>query len=225
MNILRRTAGIAACATFTACASIKHPTHRMEPAPDNIPQEAAETVIIDGFWGWHTRWESLRRRVEKNVGPCRIWRYDNSGRVSIEKLAAQLVSDLHELKVPFHAVGYSMGGLVVREAMRQDPSLRLQKAVMLNSPHRGSLVANFVPMLPACREMRPSSEFIRRLEAAPWQYPTLVTWCPGDLMVLPGHSARWSQATVTVRCDVPAHEWPVISGGIHRSVITFLAER
>lgn len=224
MKILRHTAWIATCATLTACASINHPTHRMEPVIMNNTNGATETVILDGFWGWHTRWESLRKRIEKDVGPCRIWRYDNSGRVSIEKLAAQLASDLHELKVPFNAIGYSMGGLVVREAMRQDPSLQMQKAVMLNSPHRGSMVANLVPMLPACREMCPSSAFIQRLSEAPWEYPTLVTWCPGDLMVFPGNSARWNRATVTVRCDVPAHEWPVISGGIHRSVITFLAK-
>jgi len=224
MNILHRAGSIIAFAFLTACASLTQPgQHRMEPATPNS-NGSTETVILDGFWGWHTRWEGLRKRIEKNVGPCRIWRYDNTGRVSIEALAQQLASDLHELKVPFNAIGYSMGGLVVREAIRQDPSLRLQRAVMLNSPHLGSMVANLVPMLPACREMRPSSPFIRRLAAAPWQYPTFVTWCPGDLMVFPGNSARWNQATVTMRCDVPAHEWPVISGGIHRSVVNFLAQ-
>lgn len=212
---------IIAFAFFTSCASVtKTGFSHMEPAlPNN--NGATETVILDGIWGWHTRWEGLRKRIEKNVGPCRIWRYDNSGRVSIEAVAAQLASDLRELKGPFNAIGYSMGGIVVREAMRQNPQLQLQKAVMLNSPHNGSVIANFVP-LPACRDMRPTSAFIRRLDEAPWEYPTLVTWCPGDLMVFPGHSARWRQATVTVRCDVPAHEWPVISGGIHRSVVTFL---
>jgi hypothetical protein len=26
-----------------------------------------------------------------------------------------------------------------------------------------------------------------------------------------------------VKCDVPAHDWPVVSQGIHRSVVEFLA--
>ncbi|HEY5813609.1 MAG TPA: hypothetical protein VIT23_13255, partial [Terrimicrobiaceae bacterium] len=59
----------------TASARIGKPT-----AP------AAQTLIIDGIWGSHKRWERLRSRIAKEVGPCKIWRYDNSGRASIESL-------------------------------------------------------------------------------------------------------------------------------------------
>jgi len=136
-------------------------------------------------------------------------------------LGARLAADLRALDGPFNAVGFSMGGLIIREAMRQDPDLPLQRVAFLNSPHRGSLAAYFLP-LAACRDMRPGSPFLRRLNAAPWDHPTLVSWCPGDLMVLPGWSARWSRATQIVRTDIPAHDWPVISGTLHRKVILFL---
>lgn len=186
--------------------------------------EIVHTVILDGIWGWHTRWEPLRRNIEAGIGPCRIWRYENNGSVPIEELGARLAADLRAMDAPFFAIGYSMGGLVVREALRQDPALRLKRAVLLNSPHRGSMVAHLLP-LAACRDMRPGSPFLQRLNETPWPYPTLASWCPADLMVFPGHSARWAIATQILRCDMPLHEWPVVSGGIHRRVVAFLAEK
>ena len=84
--------------------------------------------------------------------------------------------------------------------------------------------AFFVP-LSACREMRPGSAFLRQLNAAPWTYPTLVTWCPYDLMVFPGSSGRWDKANVLLRTDVPMHLWPVFSVEIHRSITAFLSSK
>ena len=179
--------------------------------------------ILDGIWGWHPRWEGLRKRLDRDIGPARIWSYDNSGRRSLEFEAAKLVTDLRALGEPFHLVGYSMGGLVVREAIRQAPDLPLARAALLHSPHAGSLAAHVIPHLPACREMRPGSHFLRRLDAHEWNFPTLVTWCAEDLSVVPGRSAAWPRATLTHRSPVPAHIWPVFSRGIHRRIAEFLA--
>ena len=187
-------------------------------------KDLTETLIIDGIWGSHKRWERLRRRIEKEIGPCAIWRYNNSGRVSIEDLARVLAAELKHLDRPVNLIGYSMGGLVVREALRQEPGLKVRKVVILNSPNHGSAAAFLVP-LSACREMRPGSAFLRQLNAAPWNYPTLVTWCPYDLMVFPGSSGRWEKASVMLRSDVPIHLWPVFSVEIHRSISAFLASQ
>jgi triacylglycerol lipase len=181
-----------------------------------------QTLIIDGIWGSHRRWERLRSRIDKEVGPCTIWQYDNSGRVSLEALGKALSAELRQLDSPVNLIGYSMGGLVIREALRQSPGAKVEKVALLNSPHRGSAAAFFVP-LSACREMRPGSAFLRQLDAAPWTYPTLVTWCPYDLMVFPGSSGRWDKANVLLRSDVPIHLWPVFSVQIHRSIIAFLS--
>lgn len=181
------------------------------------------TFILDGIWGWHSRWESLRLRVEESVGPCKIWHYDNTGRTSLEVLGSRLAAELAALEEPFHLVGYSMGGLVVREAMRQAPGLPLQRSVLLHAPHCGTMTALLLP-LAACREMRPGSSFLRRLEAEPWERETLATWCPGDLVIVPGVSARWHKASRHIRSDVPAHAWPVVSPSLHRAVIRFLKD-
>jgi triacylglycerol lipase len=200
------------------------PTFPKEVSKPRAQKEVTQTLIIDGIWGSHKRWERLRSRIEKEVGPCAIWRYDNSGRVSIETLASALTSELKRINRPVNLVGYSMGGLVIREALRQKPDSRVQRIALLNSPNHGSAAAYLVP-LSACREMRPGSPFLRQLNAAPWNYPTLVTWCPYDLMVFPGSSGRWEKANVLLRSDVPMHLWPVFSVEIHRFITAFLAAK
>ena len=109
-----------------------------------------------------------------------------------------------------------------REALRQTPALKVLRVVLLNSPNYGSASACLLP-LSACREMRPGSAFLKQLNAAPWTYPTLATWCPFDLVVFPGSSGRWQKASIVLRSDVPMHLWPVMSVEIHRSVTAFLA--
>lgn len=184
--------------------------------------QRTRTFILDGIWGSHSRWERLRSRVVSEVGPCRIWRYDNSGRSSIESLGKALATELKQLDAPVNLVGYSMGGLVVREALRQMPGLKVRRVALLNSPNYGSAAACLLP-LSACREMRPGSAFLKKLNAAPWTYPTLATWCPDHLMVFPGSSGRWRKASLVLRSDVPMHVWPVMSVEIHRSITAFLA--
>jgi len=200
--------------------------HKMESSyaksarPGENPS-GVETLIVDGIWGWHPRWNKLRARIENEIGPCRIWHYDNSGACTIEELGSGLAAELRRSNGPFNLVGYSMGSLVIREAIRQAPELPLQRAAFLHSPHSGSLIAWLFP-LPVCLEMQPNSPFLRRLNDSPWDVPTLVTWSPWDLMVLPGYSARWSKATLTLCSHVPAHAWPVVSPGIHKAVTAFL---
>jgi pimeloyl-ACP methyl ester carboxylesterase len=181
----------------------------------------AQTLILDGIWGPHGRWEGLRRRIEHGAGPCAIWRYPNWGFEPIAATAARLVAAVRACGGPVHLVGFSMGGLVVREAVRQDPGLPVRRAVFLHAPHRGSLAALLLP-LPATRDMRPGSAFLRRLEASPWSIPCLATWCPFDLMVLPGVSSAWPRASQLLRVSAPAHMWPVFSRSLHERVVAFL---
>ncbi len=206
---MKRLAAIAA----TALPMIAH------AGPDTRP--VAETIMLDGIWGVPVRWEALRARIGREVGPCRIWHYNSSGMVSLETLGRQLADELKKSNGPVNLIGFSMGGLIIREALRVEPELNARRVIFLHSPHGGSLNGHLLP-LPACREMRPGSAFLLRLDAAEWERPTLVTWCPWDLMVFPGHSARWNRATRSIRSDVPAHDWPVWSPGIHAEVIEFL---
>lgn len=181
------------------------------------------TLILDGIWGRPRRFEPLRRQIEQSCGPAEIFRYDASGAIPIERLGMDLGSQVQRCNGPVNLVAFSMGGIVARTAMLMNPALNLHRAVFINSPHHGSLLAYALP-LPAVRQLRPGSPLMRRLQSAEWNVPTMAVWCPGDLMVLPGWSARWDAAQRHIRCDVPLHPWPVWSKRLHREVVEFLRE-
>lgn len=178
-----------------------------------------KTVLIDGWCGNHRRLERMRGNLGRPE-TVEIWVYDSSGWTALETLGGVLAAHLRSLGSPFHAVGYSMGGLVLREALRQAPELPLRRAAFLHTPHQGTVLARFVDR-PAVREMRPGSDFLRGLDQAKWNAPALNVWCPGDLIVVPGWKARWAGATEEVRCDVPGHVWPLVSRPIHHTIQHF----
>ena len=179
------------------------------------------TFILEGFLGNHSRWERLRTRIQNEIGPCRIWRYDNSGQTSLEVEGRALRKELRKTDGPINLVGYSMGGIVIREAQRTlDRPIR--RAVFLHSPHYGTYLSYLFPHLPACREMRPSCPFLERLNSALWDVPTLATWCAWDAVIVPGIFAKWKKATSHFQSRVPAHAWPVFSPGLHNKVVRFL---
>lgn len=64
---------------------------------------------------------------------------------------------------PIDVVAHSMGGLVVRAALKQDPSLRVGTVVMLAVPNHGTQFARFEHD-PAALAMRPGSAFLKALD-------------------------------------------------------------
>jgi pimeloyl-ACP methyl ester carboxylesterase len=198
-------------------AFLDHSSHRSHNGQNNNAI-IMKTYILDGIWGSHRRWERLRSLLGPNAV---IWKYDNSGRSSLAGVGEQLAGELAKSGEPFHLVGFSMGGLVVREALRVGGGLPVGRIALLHSPHAGSQVARFLP-LPACRDLRPGSAFLQNLAGSPWPYESLCTWCPYDLMVLPGRSGDFPDATVSLCCRIPAHIWPVFSSALHSVIREFL---
>ncbi len=180
------------------------------------------TFLLDGLWGRPVRLNLLRRRLlSAGLPSVEIHRYDATGRACLEAEGHQLATKLAAAGGPFNLVGYSMGGLVIRSALRANPDLPIHRVAFLNTPHAGSLVAHSLRGI-GITQMRPNSDFLHRLDSVPWPYPTYVAWTPGDLMVLPGHSANWPRATQSHRCAIPAHVWPLYSLKIHRELADFL---
>ncbi len=179
------------------------------------------SIIIDGIWGRPWRWEPLRQLLEERCGPTEIWKYDSTGRIPFEDLACQLADRIAQFDQPVNLIGYSMGGLIVRAVHVMQPQIRIRRAVFMNSPHEGSILAWLLP-LRGIRQMRPSSDFMKRVRGDHWNVPALVIWNPLDTMVIPGSSTRWSGATQTICCQIPVHLWPVWSRSLHRSVADFL---
>jgi len=161
------------------------------------------------------------RLIEAGVGEVEVFRYDTSGLRDIGRLGLDLAAAIRSAGCEVNLVGYSMGGLVVRSAIASANDLPVRRAAFLHTPHGGSIMAHLLPFT-GIRQMRPGGEFMRRLDAQRWEIPTFVVWCPGDLVVVPGHNARWGMAQEEMRCDVPAHIWPLFSRRIHLAVARFL---
>ncbi|HEY7116601.1 MAG TPA: hypothetical protein VH475_08445 [Tepidisphaeraceae bacterium] len=181
------------------------------------------TLILDGIWGRPKRFGPLRRAIEPRCGPTDVFRYNVSGMTPFETLGRLLCETIRALDGPVNLVAFSMGGIVVRMARLLDPDLPIRRAVFLNTPHAGTILAYALP-LPGVRQMRPGSELMRRLAEAPWDIPTMVTWCPLDAIIVPGRSAKWPKASESICCRVPAHTWPIWSSRIHQRIAAFLGE-
>ncbi len=89
-------------------------------------------------------------------------------------------------------VGHSMGGIVARLALG-DPAFarRVATLVTLSSPHGGTQAARFAGT-DICRELRPGSQVLRRLEAQlPWRGPIHLVcfWARTDPLMQPATTA------------------------------------
>lgn len=180
------------------------------------------TFILDGFLGRARRWERLRRTIELRGGSTSIYSYDSTGRLDLPTLGRQLSEHVRGVGGRINLVGYSMGGLVIRTARMLDPEFAFDRAVFINSPHRGTWAAHLWPLV-GVRQMRPGSDLLARLADAPWDVPTLTVYNRFDGIIVPACSTRWAKGGEHFRCPVPAHVWPVWSRRVHRRVADFLA--
>lgn len=181
------------------------------------------TLILDGIFGRPARFGAMRSVIEAHCGPTEVFHYNSTGFVPFERLAERLCARIREIGEPVNVLGFSMGGIVIRTAHLLDPSIPIRRAVFLNSPHAGSLLAYAMPMAAGARQLWPGSSLMQRLAAAEWSIPTLVSWCPLDAAVIPGRSANWAKASESIRCGVPLHTWVVGSKNVQRRVAEFLA--
>ena len=180
------------------------------------------TIIIDGIWSRPWRWEPLRALIERRLGSAEVWKYDSTGRITFDELGKRLVEKVRQHDVPVNLVGYSMGGLVARAAHLVDPEVPVCRAVFMNAPHEGSLLAYLLP-LDGVRQMRPSSDFMKQVRADKWPIPSLCVYNPLDTMVVPGSSTRWTSATECVCCAIPVHLYPIWSKRLHERIAGFLS--
>jgi hypothetical protein len=181
------------------------------------------TLILDGIWGRPRRFHPLRDLLRAECGPAEVHHYNATGLRQFEELGGQLAAKVESLGGPVNVVAFSMGGIVLRAAHLLRPTLPLRRTVFLNCPHKGSWLA-YALAFRGVKQLRPSSSLMRQLGAQTWPHPTLSVWCPGDLMVLPGQSARFDCASHLVRSNVPLHTWPIWSKSLRRQVVEFLKQ-
>jgi len=95
-------------------------------------------------------------------------------------------------------VTHSMGGLVARSLLRRGGTGLMQRLITIATPHHGTWYARWLPW-PALRQMRPDSEWLRRLSGDPAStaLPLLCLYSLEDNLVVPADSA----ALAGVHCE------------------------
>ncbi|HTL68817.1 MAG TPA: alpha/beta fold hydrolase [Lacunisphaera sp.] len=172
-------------------------------------------VLVHGFLDSARIMSGLSRRLAAEGHACFAPSLKPAdARSGLAALSAQLRRFI-ELSLPPDArlalVGYSMGALVCRHYLQElDGRNRVDAFFSITGPHAGTVVAYLYPGRGA-KEMRPGSEFIRRLEATAERLagvPTVCYWSPLDPLVVPTKSARL-HATEHVRVPFSFH--PIIT--------------
>ena len=145
----------------------------------------------------------------------KVWQFlkPGDGSVSLETLSLQLrdyVRNHFSPKERFDLVGFSMGGLVCRHYVQiLGGSRRVDRLVTISTPNHGTLLA-FLNGRAGCKEMRPGSDFLRRLNrdcSALHHINVTSFWTPLDLVILPAKSSRMP---LGVNREVPVLAHPLM---------------
>ncbi len=107
---------------------------------DNAP--VPETVVlVHGIWVHSLQLVLLARRLRRCGYRTRLFNY-RSVRRSVRHNAARLARRVRRIDADkIHLVGHSLGGLVILQALQDNPGLINGRIVLLGSPVRGSAVA------------------------------------------------------------------------------------
>jgi pimeloyl-ACP methyl ester carboxylesterase len=109
----------------------------MQP-PDNAPETV---VLVHGIWMTSLELLLLARRLRRCGYRTTRFRY-RSLRRPVRQNAAYLARRVRQLPAgKIHLVGHSLGGLVVLQALQDNPDLVAGRIVLLGSPVGGSAVA------------------------------------------------------------------------------------
>jgi triacylglycerol lipase len=107
-------------------------------------------------------------------------------------------------------IGFSMGGLVCRYYVQVlGGASRVDRLVTISTPNHGTVLA-FLNGRVACKEMRPGSAFLQKLnrDYSALQHVSLISfWTPFDLIIVPANSSRMP---VGLNKEIPAAAHPLM---------------
>ncbi len=123
----------------------------------------APIVLLHGYLSnrscmWILAWR-LRQKGYQNIVALNFWPPFSSMEVLAHDLNAKIRA-LAQTSKDVVVIAHSMGGLVARRALSQDPSLPISKIITLGTPHAGTLLAH-TAIGENGRQMRPHSQFLR----------------------------------------------------------------
>lgn len=146
----------------------------MSSAPPVAAQGSrASVVAVHGVWMRGAAMRVLRRRLEADGYDVYVFSYPSvsSNLVENAKRLAEFIDGVPGDVV--HAVGHSLGGVLLRAMLEAAPPARLGRVVCLGSPFTGSLTASRVARLPGGSRLigRSLAELLARGGFDAWRAP------------------------------------------------------
>lgn len=181
---------------------------------NDIPADGSNrpaVLLIHGFVCNGAIWGPLRRRLvaagfdEIHVMELRPLFADIE--VHATKAAQTLLAmQRHREGRRIIVIAHSMGGLVVRAALRAIGPSVVSRIITLGTPHHGTAIACHISSTPT-RQMCPGSPWLQRLNAEQegrFNMPVTTIYSPDDTLIAPARSAELAGARV-VRIDGLGH--------------------
>lgn len=106
----------------------------------------------------------------------------------LKNKADEIIKETDQRKIVL--IGHSMGGLLARYYIEHlKGKSYVERLITLGTPHHGTQLWSFI-LSPCGKEMRPESDFLRKLKAIPDDIKTLSIYSSFDELVLPYQSSK-----------------------------------
>lgn len=162
-------------------------------APPMSPEGGPPVLLLPGYamnraclfaLYWRLRRRGYNNVVTRNLTPMLA-----PISVIAQPVAAEVRRLAKQAGQPVTVIAHSMGGLVMRQALAEDPELPVAKLITVGTPHRGTRWAVFGAG-PNARQMHCDCEFVNCLPPkAP--VPSFSLYSLLDNIVIPSESAKW----------------------------------
>jgi len=135
-----------------------------KPKEGEFSEEKINIVLLHDFFSRSVILMPLAGRLKK-LGFNVVYFDSGWGFAGVKKSADKL-NEFIKTKNKGRTIlfGYSLGGLIVMEARRAHIELKDIPAVTLGAPLKGAPVASVFPIFDSCKDMRPGSDFIKKIE-------------------------------------------------------------
>jgi triacylglycerol esterase/lipase EstA (alpha/beta hydrolase family) len=167
-----------------------------EGAHDRARQNRNPVILLHGFAMNRTNWIWLGRRLAaRGIGPLYGTSYFSPQ--SVRRSARRLADFVEEVLARedgarVDIVAHSLGGVVARYYIeRMDGAKRVRHLVTIGSPHQGTAVAHFGPLIPSALESRRGSALLAEIGplAAREGISYTSIWSRSDAIIEPPESS------------------------------------
>ncbi|HSZ55727.1 MAG TPA: hypothetical protein VK797_08710 [Tepidisphaeraceae bacterium] len=179
---------------------------RMEERPHSLHRPLVvvggifDPGIVSSWDGWEfAKLTGDTRVISVSLGDC--FTFKDCRRKIVGAVNEAYPNHPRNQTVEVDVVGCSLGGVAARHAAspcEPGPRLDIVRLFTISSPNRGAVAANYFPVIePLQADLKPGSEFMKRLNRTAMSYPIYCYVCLGDTVIgeanaaPPGERAWW----------------------------------